>query len=133
VSGFSRDVGSGTLRTRPQLDACLDYLRAGDTIVVWRLDRLGRSLRLLVDIIARLERRHVAFLSLREVIDTATAGGKLQLHLFAALAGFARELIRERSQAGREVAKAAGGLGGRPVKLTPEKGARRWLCASAAT
>jgi len=116
-----RDVGSGTIRTRPQLEACLDYLRTVDTLVVWRLDRLGRSLRHLVDLIAQLEQRHIAFLSLWESIDTTTAAGKLQLHLFAALAEFERELIRERSQAGREVAKAAGRLGGRPVKLTPEK------------
>jgi DNA invertase Pin-like site-specific DNA recombinase len=116
-----RDVGSGTIRHRPQLDACLDYLRAGDTLIVWRLDRLGRSLRHLVDLIARLEQRHVAFRSLREAIDTTTAAGRLQLHLFAALAEFERELIRERTQAGREVAKAAGRLGGRPMKLTPEK------------
>jgi len=116
-----RDVGSGTIRRRPQLEACLDYLRGGDTLVVWRLDRLGRSLRHLVDVVAQLERRQVAFESLRESIDTTTAAGKLQLHLFAALAEFERELIRERSQAGREVAKAAGRLGGRPLKLTPEK------------
>jgi DNA invertase Pin-like site-specific DNA recombinase len=116
-----KDVGSGTIRKRPQLDACLDYVRAGDTLVVWRLDRLGRSLRHLVDVVAQLEQRHVAFESLREKIDTTTTGGKLQLHIFAALAEFERELIRERSQAGREVAKAAGRLGGRPVKLTPEK------------
>jgi DNA invertase Pin-like site-specific DNA recombinase len=87
---------------------------------VWRLDRLGRSLRHLVDLIARLEQRRVAFRSLREAIDTTTAAGRLQLHLFAALAEFERELIRERTQAGREVARAAGRLGGRPVKLTPE-------------
>jgi DNA invertase Pin-like site-specific DNA recombinase len=116
-----KDVGSGTIRKRPQLEACLDYVRAGDTLVVWRLDRLGRSLRHLVDVVAQLEQRHVAFESLREKIDTTTAGGKLQLHIFAALAEFERELIRERSQAGREVAKAAGRLGGRPLKLTPEK------------
>ena len=116
-----RDVGSGTLRKRPQLDACLEYLRSGDTLVVWRLDWLGRSLRHLVDVIAALEQRHVALHSLREAIDTTTANGRLQLHLFAALAEFERELIRERSQAGREVAKAAGRLGGRPMKLTAEK------------
>ena len=118
-----RDVGSGTIRRRPQLDACLDYLRGGDMLVVWRLDRLGRSLHHLIDVIAQLERRGVAFLSLREAIDTTTAAGRLQLHLFAALAEFERELIRERSQAGREIAKAAGRLGGRPRKLTPEKAA----------
>ena len=90
---------------------------------MWRLDRLGRSLHHLIDVIAQLEKRNVAFLSLREAIDTTTAAGKLQLHLFAALAEFERELIRERSQAGHEAAKAAGRLGGRPRKLTPEKAA----------
>jgi DNA invertase Pin-like site-specific DNA recombinase len=118
-----RDVGSGTIRRRPQLDACLDYLRPGDTLVVWRLDRLGRSLHHLVDVIAQLEQRDIAFLSLREAIDTTTAAGKLQLQLFAALAEFERELIRERSQAGREIAKVAGRLGGRPRKLTADKAA----------
>jgi len=68
-----RDVGSGTIRTRPQLEACLDYLRTVDTLVVWRLDRLGRSLRHLVDLIAQLEQRHIAFLSLWESIDTTTS------------------------------------------------------------
>lgn len=116
-----RDVGSGTIRRRPQLDACLDHLRGGDTLVVWRLDRLGRSLRHLVDVVGELQDREVAFQSLTEAIDTATPAGRLQLHLFAALAEFERELIRERSQAGREVAKEAGRLGGRPPKLTTEK------------
>jgi DNA invertase Pin-like site-specific DNA recombinase len=89
-----RDVGSGTIRKRPQLEACLDYLPAGDTLVVWRLDRLGRSLHHLVDVVALLEQRHVAFRSLRESIDTTTANGKLQLHLFAALAEFEQHAAR---------------------------------------
>jgi DNA invertase Pin-like site-specific DNA recombinase len=116
-----RDVGSGTIRRRPQLDSALDYLRAGDALVVWRLDRLGRSLRHLVDVIAALEERQVAFRSLKENIDTTTAAGRLQLHLFAALAEFERELIRERSQAGREAARARGREGGRPSVMTAEK------------
>jgi DNA invertase Pin-like site-specific DNA recombinase len=128
-----RDVGSGTLRKRPQLDACLDYVRGGDTLVVWRLDRLGRSLRHLVEVVARLQEREIAFRSLHENIDTATSAGRLTLHLFAALAEFERELIRERSQAGREVAKAAGRLGGRPAKLTPDKRAAAIAMASAGT
>ena len=74
-------VGSGTIRKRPQLDACLGYRRADDTLVVWRLDRLGLSLRHLVDVVARRERRRLAFESLRQSIDTTTAAGKLQLHL----------------------------------------------------
>jgi DNA invertase Pin-like site-specific DNA recombinase len=115
------DVGSGTIRRRPQLDACLDYLRAGDTLVVWRLDRLGRSLRHLVELVGELQEREIAFRSLTEAIDTATPGGRLQLHLFAALAEFERELIRERASAGREAARARGRLGGRPKAVTPEK------------
>ena len=116
-----RDVGSGTIRTRPQLEACLDYLRTVDTLVVWRLDRLGRSLRHLVDLIAQLEQRHIAFLSLWESIDTTTAAGKLQLHLFAALAEFERDIIRERTRAGLVAARARGKRGGRPRKLDAKK------------
>lgn len=111
----------------------MDYLRPSDTLVVWRLDRLGRSIRHLLDVIAQLEQRHVAFHSLQETIDTTTGGGKLQLHIFAALAEFERDLIRERSEAGREVAKAAGRLGGRPLKLARTNAPRRGRCASAAT
>ncbi|MGH2895190.1 MAG: recombinase family protein [Solirubrobacteraceae bacterium] len=116
-----QDVGSGSLRRRPQLDACLDRLLAGDTLIVWRLDRLGRSLRHLVDIVADLEQRGVAFRSVTEAIDNGTAAGKLHLHLFAALAEFERELIRERSQAGREAARARGRQGGRPRLMNVEK------------
>jgi DNA invertase Pin-like site-specific DNA recombinase len=114
-------IGSGTIRKRPQLEACLDYLRAGNTLVVWRLDRLGRSLRHLVDVVALLEQRHVAFRSLRErstrQLRTASCSCTCSLP-WRYLSG---ELIRERSQAGREVAKAACRPGGRPLKLTHEK------------
>jgi DNA invertase Pin-like site-specific DNA recombinase len=116
-----KDVGSGTIRRRPELDACLDYLRPKDTLVVWRLDRLGRSLRHLVELVAELQRREIGFRSLTEAIDTATPAGRLQLHLFAALAEFERELIRERSQAGREAARARGRKGGRPPLVTADK------------
>jgi DNA invertase Pin-like site-specific DNA recombinase len=118
-------MSARAIRNRPELTACLDYIRPGATLVVWRLDRLGRSLRHLVEVIGDLEARGVTFRSLRESIDTTTAAGSLQLHLFAALAEFERELIRVRSQAGREVAKAAGRLGGRPRKVTDEKIAMR--------
>ena len=98
----------------------LDHLRTGDTVVVWRLDRLGRSLRHLIDVVGQLEARGIAFRSLSEGIDTSTAGGKLVFHVFAALAEFERELIRERTVAGLAAARARGRKGGRPRKLTPE-------------
>jgi len=103
------DKASGKLEHRPALDALLDQLRPGDTVVVWRLDRLGRSLRHLLEVVSELERRGVAFQSLTEVIDTSTPGGKLVFHLFGALAEFERELIRERTMAGLAAARAAGG------------------------
>jgi DNA invertase Pin-like site-specific DNA recombinase len=113
-----QDVGSGSITDRPQLLACLDYLRPGDTLVVWRLDRLGRGLRHLIDTIAQLEERAIAFRSLKESIDTATAAGRLQLHLFAALAEFERGVIQERTQAGLSAARARGRLTGRPSVVT---------------
>lgn len=116
-----RDVGSGSIRHRPQLDACLDHLRAGDTLVVWRLDRLGRGLKHLIELIASLEQRQIAFRSLRESIDTTTPAGRLQLHLFGALAEFERELIRERTRAGLDAARARGRRGGRPSVVTRDK------------
>src|SRR6478735_3837147 len=94
------DKASGKLAQRPQLDALLDQLRPGDTVVVWRLDRLGRSLRHLIDTVQALEARDVAFRSLSESIDTSTPGGKLIFHIFGALAEFERDLIRERTMAG---------------------------------
>ncbi len=116
-----RDVGSGSITDRPQLTACLDYLRASDTLVVWRLDRLGRSLKHLIATIGELEARGIAFRSLRESIDTSTAAGRLQLHLFAALAEFERELGRERTRAGLQAARERGRLGGRRTVVTPRK------------
>ena len=125
------DTGSGSVRHRPELDACLDYLRAGDTLVVWRLDRLGRSLRHLIETIGDLEQREVGFRSLTEGLDTTTAAGRLTLHIFAALAEFERALVLERTRAGLEAARARGRLGGRPTMMSAEKlAAARALRAS---
>ncbi len=102
------DKASGKLEHRPGLDQLLGQLRAGDTVVVWRLDRLGRSLRNLIEIVRELEHRKVALLSLTESIDTTTPGGKLVFHVFGALAEFERDLIRERTAAGLAAARARG-------------------------
>jgi DNA invertase Pin-like site-specific DNA recombinase len=115
------DKASGSLASRPALDDLLEQMRPGDTVVVWRLDRLGRSLRHLLDTVAHLERHGVAFLSLTEAIDTSTPGGKLVFHIFGALAEFERDLVRERTRAGLAAARARGRIGGRPTVWTPEK------------
>jgi DNA invertase Pin-like site-specific DNA recombinase len=99
----------------------LGQLRPGDTVVIWRLDRLGRSLRHLIDLVAEFELRGVGLRSLTESIDTSTPGGKLIFHVFGALAEFERDLIRERTQAGLAAAGARGRVGGRPTVWTPEK------------
>ncbi len=115
------DTASGSLAERPGLDEALDFARPGDTLVVWRLDRLGRSLRHLIDTVAVLQQRGIGFRSLQEQIDTTTSGGKLVFHVFGALAEFERDLIRERTQAGLLAARARGRLGGRPRALDPRK------------
>ena len=115
------DHASGKTEDRPGLDALLSQLRAGDTVIVWRLDRLGRSLRHLIDIAADLDRRGVALVSLRENLDTSTPGGRLIFHVFGALAEFERDLIRERTTAGLAAARARGRTGGRPTVWTPAK------------
>lgn len=112
---------SGSLRERPELMKMLDYVRSGDTLVVWRLDRLGRSLRHLIDIVGDLGSRGVELVSLHESIDTSTASGRLVLHVFAALSEFERELVRERTRAGLEAARARGRHGGRPTVMTADK------------
>lgn len=104
---------SGKDRERPQLEAMLDYLREGDVVVVWKLDRLGRSLHDLIDLTQDFERRGVGFVSIKDSIDMSTATGKLYFHLMGALAEFERDLIRERTKAGLEAARARGHLGGR--------------------
>src|SRR5215207_1851051 len=115
------ETASGARTDRPVLEQLLDQLRPGDTLVVWKLDRLGRSLRHLVDIITGLADRGVGFCSLQEAIDTTTPGGKLVFHVFAALAEFERDLIRERTAAGLAAARARGRHGGRPSVLTDHK------------
>jgi len=115
------DKASGSLEHRPKLEAVLDHLRAGDTLVVWRLDRLGRNLRHLIATVNDLATAGVGFKSLTEGIDTTTPSGRLTFHLFGALAEFERELIRERTAAGLAAARARGRSGGRPRAMTPEK------------
>ena len=108
------DTMSGATAARPGLADALAYARPGDTLVVWRLDRLGRSLRHLIETVTDLERRGVGFKSLTEAIDTTSPGGKLIFHIFGALAEFERDLIRERTQAGLVAARSRGRKGGRP-------------------
>ncbi len=115
------DTASGAKAARPGLDKVRELLRAGDTLVVWRLDRLGRSLKDLIASVAWLEEQGVALVSLQETIDTSTPAGRLTFHLFGALAEFERNLIRERTQAGLTAARARGRAGGRPVALDPAK------------
>lgn len=115
------DTASGSLESRPELAKVLDQLRPGDTLVVWRLDRLGRSIRHLIDQLAVLEERGVGFRSLQENVDTTSSGGRLVFHIFASLAEFERDLIQERTNAGLAAARARGRQGGRPSLLTKEK------------
>jgi DNA invertase Pin-like site-specific DNA recombinase len=115
------ETASGARSDRPVLGQVLDQLRPGDTLVVWKLDRLGRSLRHLVDTVTSLADRGVGFRSLQEAIDTTTPGGKLVFHVFAALAEFERDLVRERTSAGLAAARARGRRGGRPSVMTPHK------------
>jgi DNA invertase Pin-like site-specific DNA recombinase len=111
------DILSGAKGDRPGLKNALDYLREGDVLVVWRLDRLGRSLKNLIEQINALQSRNIGFRSLQESVDTTTSGGKLIFHVFGALAEFERDLIRERTQAGLKAARARGRNGGRPRAL----------------
>ena len=115
------ETASGKSADRLELEQCRKALRAGDTLVVWRLDRLGRSLPDLVKIVADLEQRGIGFESLSEKIETGTAAGKLVFHVFAALSEFERNLIRERTQAGLVAARARGRAGGRKPKLDDQK------------
>jgi DNA invertase Pin-like site-specific DNA recombinase len=112
------DTASGVKTERKGLDEALRYVRSGDTLVVWRLDRLGCSLPHLITTMIALEERGIGFKSLTENIDTTTSGGKLIFHIFGALAEFERNLIQERTTAGLTAARARGRRGGRPKALT---------------
>ena len=109
-----RDTASGAKDDRPVLRDALAYVRAGDTLMVWRLDRLGRSLKSLIELMTQLHARGAGFASVTEQIDTTSPGGKLIFHVFGALAEFERDLIRERTNAGLAAARARGRMGGRP-------------------
>jgi DNA invertase Pin-like site-specific DNA recombinase len=111
---------SGAKTSRPQLDAALEYLREGDVLTVWKLDRLGRSLPHLIDTVQGLADRGVGFRSITEGFDTTSAGGRMIFHVFGALAEFERELIRERTHAGLVAAAANGRKGGRRPTFAPE-------------
>ncbi|MHA7285963.1 recombinase family protein [Arthrobacter sp. MDT3-44] len=115
------DTISGSLDQRPELIKLLDQLRPGDTLVVWRLDRLGRSIRHLIDQLTALQDKGIGFKSLQETIDTTSPGGRLVFHVFAALAEFERDLIRERTNAGLAAARSRGRTGGRPPRLSPQQ------------
>jgi DNA invertase Pin-like site-specific DNA recombinase len=115
------DEASGSLADRPGLIKLKDTLREGDTLVVWRLDRLGRSLKNLIEFIYDLKDKKIGFKSLHETIDTTTSAGQLTFHIFGALAEFERNLIKERSKAGLDAARARGRLGGRPKRLDIDK------------
>ena len=115
------DTASGKQTQRSGLDRARDLLRLGDTLVVWRLDRLGRSLKHLIELITELESQGIGFQSITEAIDTTSPGGTLVFHIFGALAEFERNLIRERTRAGLEAARARGRKGGRRYKLDARK------------
>lgn len=115
------DTASGVRSDRIRLDKAMADLRSGDTLVVWKLDRLGRSLQNLIQLIKQLKENKIGFQSLQENIDTTTSGGKLIFHIFSALAEFERDIIRERTNAGLKAARARGRLGGRPYLLPPTK------------
>jgi DNA invertase Pin-like site-specific DNA recombinase len=113
-----REKVTGKLRERPELSQCLRMLRAGDTLIVWKLDRLARSLKDLVEIVQDLNDREIGFKSLTEAIDTTNSGGRLVFHIFGSLAEFEHDLIRERTIAGLQAARARGRKGGRKPAMS---------------
>jgi DNA invertase Pin-like site-specific DNA recombinase len=115
------DTASGASSSRPGLDQCLDQLRKGDTLVVWRLDRLGRSLKHLLTLVEDFSTKGIGFVSLTEAIDTTTSGGKLVFSIFGAIAEFERQIIRERTNAGLAAARARGRRGGRKEQHNSKK------------
>lgn len=123
------DTASGALALRPGLTEALNFARSGDTLSVWRLDRLGRSLHHLIETVNTLKERGIHFRSLQEQFDTSTSGGKLVFHIFGVLAEFERDLIRERTQAGLVAARARGKVGGRPALSAPKVQQLRTLAA----
>jgi DNA invertase Pin-like site-specific DNA recombinase len=131
---FSEQLG-GSRAERPALESARSHLRPGDTLIVWKLDRLGRSVRQLVELVTELERSGVHFASHTDGIDTSTPAGRFFFHIMAALAEMERDLIRERTFAGLKAAKARGRLGGRPMKLSAQKiaHARRLLADDGTT
>lgn len=124
------DIASGAKSERPGLDEAIKFCRSGDTLVVWKLDRMGRSMSHLITVIKQFETQGVGFRSLTENIDTTTPGGRLVFHLFGALAEFERDLIRERVQAGLRSARARGRKGGRPPVSEETKEMARSLMAN---
>ncbi len=114
------EKASGAQRERPQLMAAIEYARSGDTLIVWRLDRLARSLKQLIETVEALEAKGIGFRSLTENIDTTTSGGRLIFHIFGALAEFERSIIRERTKAGLDAARSRGRVGGRPRALSDD-------------
>ncbi len=123
-----KDVASGARQDRPSLNAMIEAVREGDTIVIWKIDRLGRSLRHLVELVNTLIEKKIGLVSLNDPIDTTTAQGRLVFNIFSSLAEFERELIKERTQAGLSSARARGRLGGRPKGLTDK--AQATACAA---
>ncbi len=117
---FSDEL-SGSTTNRPGLHDAFDYLRAGDTLCVWKLDRLGRSLKHLIEVVNDLHCKGIGFRSVTEQIDTSTNGGKLIFHVFGALAEFERGIIRERVNAGLAAARSRGRIGGRPTVVSDSK------------
>src|SRR5690242_5989385 len=111
---------SGAVTDRPALHDALEFARSGDTLIVWKLDRLARSMKQLIETVETLRLRGIGFRSLTEALDTTTAQGRLVFHMFGALAEFERSLIRERTQAGLAAARRLGRTGGRPPKLTED-------------